>query len=543
MTLASPDLDRGELPGGRVVRTFVRLKVRLLLNGVGSKALNQVAFIIVWVGGLGIGLLLGLINLVVGRGAPAATEPLVAATFGGMLALWVFAPLASGGEDQVLGPGRIELLPLTATSKLAGLFTAALVGPGALVSSLVLLGLVLGTAPASVGALIVVAAAVTQLVLCVVVAQTLFTMLATFLRSRRGRDLGVFFGLGLMFLFWFGSRQLSAVVADTNGLENATVPGWLVVLPSGGLAKAVSAGARGDVAAGLGYLLYGIAFTVGVIAVWGWLLGRWESNEAGSRGAKVREGGRRLGLYPRLAAFLPIDRAGAVAAKELRYTFFREPRQWQMWLFGLVFGLIFGFTLVATADATIAPYVGVLLVFFLLLQVSQAMYGIDGPAFWGYAAAAGKVRHDLAGKNLAIVVVLAPVVISVSVAVAVWRDRLDAIPAGLLLSVAAGGIALGVGNQLSVRNAYPWPRAGQGNTRRPPGAGLWNLAGTAAEGLLFLPVIGAVASSYLIWHRTLAGAVVSAVYGAAVWFVLFHNAARYVEDHQPEMVAALGLRD
>jgi ABC-2 type transport system permease protein len=530
----------GELPA--VVRTFLRLKARLLLNGVGAKALNRVAFITVWVGGLALGLVVGLALAVVGRTAPLAVEPVTGAVFGSMFALWVFARMATGGEEEVLGPGRLELLPLTNLHKLAGLFAAALIGPGALISSLVLLGLLIGTVPVGIGALVEVAAALVMLVLCVSVAQTMQIVLATFLRSRRGRDLGVVFSLGLALLFWYGSRQLGRSINDPAGVEHATIPGWLGLLPPGALARSLAAAARGEVAEGAVLLAYGLAWVVGVVMLWGWLLSRWQSVEAGGRGARVREQGRRLGLYPRLVAFLPTNRVGVVAAKELRYSFLREPRQWQMWVFGLVFGLIFGFS-VAGADVTLAPYLSVLLVFFLLLQVSQAMYGIDGPAFWGYAVAAGRPRDDLLGKNLAIVIVVVPLVVTLTVGVAAWRDRLDAIPGAILLALAATGVTLGVGNQLSVRNAYPWPRAGQGNTKRPPGTGLWNLLGTAIEGLLYLPVAGFVGISYAIWHRTLAGAVMALAYGAVVWWVLFRNAAAYVEDHLPEVVADLGFRD
>jgi hypothetical protein len=73
--------------------------------------------------------------------------------------------------------------------------------------------------------------------------------------------------------------------------------------------------------------------------------------------------------------------------------------------------------------------------------------------------------------------------------------------------------------------------------------GLMQMVAFAVEGLLLLPVFTLVGVGVLVWRPLLAVACpVAVLYGLVVWRVGLGMGARWLRDHQPELLAQLSAR-
>ena len=129
-------------------RVFVRLKLRLVVNGVRRTTRSTWARI-----GFAVYLLVALIAAGLGIGVAVALRGdwdageqhrnLVLITtvivFG-----WWFAPILSGGVDETIDPARLALVPLTRTELRRGQIAAGFVGISPMVVIVWVVGLVVG---------------------------------------------------------------------------------------------------------------------------------------------------------------------------------------------------------------------------------------------------------------------------------------------------------------------------------------------------------------------------------------------------------------
>ena len=106
-----------------MVGTFVRLKLRLLRNGLG---IGQGA-VLFGIGAFGAGVLglTGFAALAAARG-DASGPDLAIVVFGLATLGWTIFPVLGFGNDETLDPQRLATLPLTRLQLVTGVLTASL---------------------------------------------------------------------------------------------------------------------------------------------------------------------------------------------------------------------------------------------------------------------------------------------------------------------------------------------------------------------------------------------------------------------------------
>ncbi len=250
-------------------------------------------------------------------------------------------------------------------------------------------------------------------------------------------------------------------------------------------------------------------------------------------------------LFPRLARFLPRDRRGAVAAKDLRY-WARDPRLRAAWIATAAFGAA-PIALVLFSEPARHPQAVLLAVAVLWLASFHTLnqFGGDGPAFWTNAVAAGDPRDDVVGKNVGLAIPLLAYVTIIALALAAITGGRLYVPAALGLAVSVLAAALAVGNVVSIRAPTPvqrsstnvWAGSGPG---RPAFALLVAFLAFAVLGVLVAPVTIGVGLALVVGPDALAVALVLAiVYGLGLWRVGVLIADEHLRREQPELLERL----
>src|SRR4051794_12686051 len=279
-----------------------------------------------------------------------AAQPVAVLGFSMLFISWVGIPLLGFGTDETLDPARLALLPLTPRQLMSGLLAASAIGIAPLATIVGLTGAIAGYGRFSLGLLVVAAAVVVEVALCLAASRAVVTALAGLLRSRRGRDLMVILATLLALL----PQLLRLAIEPRAGQDPATItaadfaPAVRVLRwsPPGLAGQAMTDAAHGRVFAGAGEVVLAAAF-VGLL-LWWWSRSLERSTTTaeatGAAGAPRRKRGWRTAgdrvrpgspLLPRLAPWLPANRVGAVAAKDLRYGS-REPRRRVQVLMGVL---------------------------------------------------------------------------------------------------------------------------------------------------------------------------------------------------------------
>jgi ABC-2 type transport system permease protein len=506
---------------------LVGLKVALLRNGLRrSNWQQQAALALGALAGLPLAFGGFLLLALMPRAEPRVGLLLVEAIFLAVFCGWGLFPLLS------LDPSRLMLLPLRPGQLVAGLSLAACVGVAPVCTLVALAGAVVGFGTVGPGMALAVAAVLVQFALCIVGSRALLTALSRQLRSRKARDLTVVVvsvaALAFNLALQVGARLAERVErADLEGLRPLVrVIGWL---PPGLAARALVDAGQGRLAVAAAELL-GAALAVLLLGLWWWrsLERVLTTAEPAARG----RGRRPAALIPRpLRRLLPADQRGAVAAKELRYLA-RHPRLRVAWMIsGLLSLALVAF--VAVTDRLDRPWMvmsGVTMAF-LASQNSLNQFGFDGAAYWTHVAAGADPRGDLAGRNLAAVT-------------GGWLY----LPVVLCLGLGILGVSLGVADVVSVRFAYPLPDdttnlwAVQG-TGQGCLIGMVQMLAFGVQSTLLLPLLALVAVGLLVWPPALVVACpVAVAYGAVLWRVGLGMGARYLANHQPELLTALSAR-
>lgn len=517
-------------------RLFARLKLRLVANGLRMSTQQKVGLVlgIVYAVPLALG---GFVALASVRAAPDLARPTTIVVFAVLFVGWLVGPLLGFGSDETLDPARLALLPLTRGRLVVGLLAASSVGTGAVATAVVLAGAVAGLAPAGPEAAVVVAAVVVQFALCITGARALTTALSGVLRSRRGRDSIVVIGVAAAVVISQSFRLVTDLGRDGLNVA-ADVLAWS---PPGLAARAAADAGSGDLWTGLASLA-GAAAIVGLLGWW-WVAGLDRSLTTTASTGGTKAGRREPALFARRWAWLPRDRRGAVAAKELRY-YGRDPRMRAgalVWLL-LAVALPVGIALSDLREPAIVLAACAFATFGGLSAVNQ--YGFEGGAYWMNVVAGTDVRADLTGKNLALVAWTMAVVAPVAVALAAVSGGWVWVPLSLLVSIAVLGVALGVGNVISARSPQPMPTSGTnafaGNANQGCTAGLLQLLAMTVQGVLLVPVALGVGAALAWWRPGLVlVALLALAWGALCWRIGLASAVRWLEPRQPEFLDAL----
>lgn len=519
-----------------MARHLVDLKIALLRNALRSgprRVVSLVVGIVAWAW-----IVLTSISVFLAPASRGAAVPLL---FDAFFVGWLLVPLMGLGSDETLDPSRLALFPLSRRSLMGGLVCASLVGVAPAGTLLALVGSLGATHTLAAFGLSGLAVAL-ELLLCVAGSRAVTTALSGILRSRRGRDLLVFV-IAIVAVLPLLATQILPHLSVSLGPHGLSVGATrsLFWLPSGWLARAILDARGGNSVPALGLLAATAGVIVALLALWAWALQRTLTTAEAGGSKKASRG--RADLFAGPFALLPRTRVGAVAAKELRYTW-RDPRR-RAALVTVIF--IIGLPAVAFAHRQPSPHLVLLSAGAALVFGLQALnqFGSDSAAYWLNVASGRDPAVDFRGKNLASAVLGLIVVTAGAALLAVIIGGWAYIPAAILIGAGVAGVALGVANQVSVLAPFPLPDAAT-NLWAGPGC-LTALSGLLAMAVvlaLLVPVAGAVVISLNSWP---AGfplvCVASTGYGLALWRLGLAMATRRLRARELDVLEIVsGLR-
>ncbi len=531
-----------------MARTFVRLKLRLVRNGLG---IGQAGVLFV-LGAIGASILALVSFIVLASARGDANGPDVAIVVFGLATVgWTFFPILGFGNDETLDPQRLATIPLTRRQLVTGVLAASLVGVAPLATFIAFCGAFPGFAHDVTSTVVIAIVIVVNVLLCVVASRALVAVLVPILRSRRGRDFTILaitiLGLLPPILQLFAAGGRNGGTGRDWGRTFSEIAGRVRYTPFawGGSAIADAAGDRP--LAALGFVAAMAALIAALLLIWARALERGLTSSDAPMPA-ARRGAASAGLIPRVLPFLPRNRIGANAAKDLRYSL-RDPRRRAPLIGALVIPAVALWASLSRNPN--GPHATTLLALIAVLPAAGLtlnQFGLDGAPMWVTLVAGNDPRSDLTGKNIASVFVMVPLATVATFICAFFTHGWSYVPITLGLAPAIFGVLLGVGNVMSVRVPYAMP-----DRRNPlafnPGQGcatlLSGLAALAFEGVLMIPV--AVVTALVLSTLSLPVATVIAVmfanvYGGTIWFVGRRIAWRDAWWRLPEILDAVSPR-
>ncbi|MGI3780114.1 MAG: hypothetical protein ACRYG2_04980, partial [Janthinobacterium lividum] len=389
-----------------MVALLVRLKLTLLRNSLRRSVWRTVGLVLAAVYALGI-VVTAYAGLVALRWtSTTVTGQVTVLVYAGLTLGWLLLSLLVFGVDETVDPARFALLPVRARELVPGLLAAALVGVPGVATALVALGLVVTWARSPALAVSALLAAVLGTLTCVLVSRTATSAFASFLSSRRFRDVaaillavvGASLGIGFNLLSRMAAGhvdELGALLGRAASVASWSPFGWAWALPADV--------ARDDWGSALAHLLLAVVLVAGLRATWTYVLGR-RLTEPSSGGG----GGGTVVSSSRVDRLFPADAAGAVAVRSLRY-WRRDPRHLAALASYLIAPLVLLVTLGIGPGSTTRTTVFVPCVLALFVGASAAQdLCFDGSAIWAHISAGVAGVDDRRGRVLATLVVFGP---------------------------------------------------------------------------------------------------------------------------------------
>jgi hypothetical protein len=487
---------------------LVLLRLRLAIAGRARGRTNgaRLYFATTWVVGSVGGLLAGMFTATLVSGGGLG-DLLLLTLFCAIFFPWVVGPIVEPTlADGVVDPQRLEQFPLTGWQQVTGLLAGALVSPTATFTLLFAAGGVIAIDQSWLSRFAALAAALTFTVMCVAVSRSAQALLAGALRSRRGADLAAFAAalmvLG-MYLFAQQARSATAVLGGQNAAGPlGTVLGWT---PPGAAGHAITSAREGDWADVALRLLLVIA-TIGLaMGIWAWALGRRVDGITSSHRKPNRHPAAVAApLAPALLRSVPPGPTSAAASQQLRYFFFRSPRAIQTLIIPPVMGVVvahasfadYGLTAQSAAFAAMSVVAG-----------SFNLFGYDGQGFSYLLLGGAPLRRVLAGKALAPLLYLVPIVVVFNLSEALVRGTHGAVVPAILAGTSVVALGVGVGSLSSIFNPSDQSRVGQRHgsflkvfawfmgffALTGVGAVAWVVVGSFTDGLTTAVIMTAVA--------------------------------------------------
>jgi ABC-2 type transport system permease protein len=506
-----------------MVGVLIRMKLAVLRHSMsGRRAADMIGG-----GVLGLALAVGTIWLALHEW-PVAGLPLdlVAAAFALWVVGWLFGPVLFGGGDETLRPEHLSLLPIPPRRLATGLLATAFLGVAPAVALVAFTALVVAAIPLGAAAtLVAVPAVLLQLVFVVLASRFVTAVLSQLMRAKIGAILAAVISGGILALTHTGwvlkpTIQLALTAGFPDHLSD-----WVRRLPSGWGIVAIEAAQRGDWPLVAGALL-GLA-ALSALAMLGWsalLVRRLSHRTASGRPPRTTGAGRTV-------------RAGAVravAGRDLR-TASRDLMRFHYLVFALVYAFAFCLLPLIVHLPIFVPFIGVAFGIWAA-AVSANLYGEDGTAIWQTILTPGAAGKDVRGRQVAWLLITAPVVVVLSVVPTVISGQTWAWPwLGALVPALLGGGA-GVIVLISVLRPVPMtdPHKRSGNL-------LENGTDFTQVLLMLLLVAATAAPAYLAvrYGSPLAGAVTGVITGAGLAWLLGDIAGKRLAATGPEMLATM----
>ncbi|MFJ9770103.1 transporter [Kitasatospora sp. NPDC101157] len=528
------------VPDGRtVVRGLVALKLRLLRNGLRRSPGRTAVYV---VGGV-LGLLLAggvALGTAVLNGRYAGSGDTGVMLLGVLTLGWAALPLFLFSSDESADPTRLTMLPLRPGPLLRGSLLAALIGPGPLISLVLVTGAVLSGAVGGASAAAAVVGVPLALLCLVTLSRAVAAGNARMLSSRRGKDFAIFGGLAFALLVQAANIGSQSIFGRRHGEDIDLSPlkpiaGVLRWIPPISAADAPRTVGEGHYALGLLQLAAAGALLVLLLRWWRASLQELMVTADAST-VEVARGVQSSGGW----RFLPAGRTGAVMQRHLRYAW-REPRA-KAALFTSV-----GMTLVVCVLSVVQGWSSVYLLAmtgtFLGLQMLN-LFGMDGSAFWMVAATLrtpADARDELRGRAYAVLSYAVPVTVVLGLVLAAVTGDWAGLPAAVGLAAAVLGCGIALGSVFSVLAPYTMPADSNPMRNAAPGQGgliLLNQFGSmVGVAVLALPVGG-----YLFWALGSDGPTwpllpLGPLYGGLVATLGIRLAASRLLDRIPEIMA------
>ena len=503
-----------------MARVFARLKLRLIINRLRrSTVIQAFGFLVSWLLAIATGIGLGY-----GYGAllrAVSNDLAISGTVFTLTGLaWLLLPVIAATLDDTIEARQFELLPYTSRQLAFGLTVAAFVGPGALMTVLMLaIGIGVGYGFGAVW-LLQLAAALLGLAFMIVASRWITTLLTDLLRSRRTQEIAALTIVGMLTLPGVAGSLLVAETAengapgefDVEVILGAVEPlAWTPPGVFGLLVDALERGAWGQIAIGAAYGAAGLGVAGLLFAR---SVDRLQTRAAVNRRSRRRRGGI-TALYPKRYP-LPRTPVGSVAAKELKYLL-RDSRVKAQ----LIGGAVATVVLVATGGAALrdtpyAPFAAAFIGFLVTASVIPNQFGFDGGSFWAYQSSSIRLIDVLAGKNLGWAAITLPLVVLAAVAAAVLSGDARYLLAGVLAGVSVTAMFTAGGNLTSILGAYPLPESNLFGSRNVSGPALiFSFLGLGLSGLLIIPIALLIGLPAFLSGPALAtlGAVAATIYG------------------------------
>ncbi|MFI6445578.1 transporter [Kitasatospora sp. NPDC050543] len=523
-----------------VVGALVSLKLRLLRNGLrrspGRTALYVTGTVLglLFAGALALAFAM-LDGHALGDAGDAAVVLATALTIG-----WAALPLFLFASDESADPTRLTMLPLRPWPMLRGSLLAALIGPGPVISLVLLSGAAMAGAHGAASAVVAVAGVPLTVLCLVALSRSVAAGNARLLSSRRGKDFAIFGGLLFALLIQVGNITTQSVLGKP-GSELDLAP----LAPFASVARWIPPISALDAARTAGDGRYGLAAlqlaaTAALLA----LLLRWWL--ASLQQLMVTADASTLDVSPGVATsrtwgFLPAGRAGAVMQRHLRYAW-REPRAK-----AAVFTSI-GMTLVLTVLSVVQGWATVYLVvmagMFLGLQMIN-LFGMDGSAFWmvcATLATPADARAELRGRAYAVLLYALPITVLLGLVLGTVTGQWAELAPALGLALSALGCGIGLGAVFSVIAPYSMPADGNPMRSAAPGQSGLTMLNTFGSMIgvlvLSLPVGGCLVWAGLADGPTWPVLPLGLLYGAVVAALGVRLAAARLLDRLPEILAS-----
>lgn len=511
-----------------MVGVLIRMKLAVLRRSVtGARGATLVSGAVAGLAGAG-----GTLWLVVTRGTDAGD--LLAVVLFGWAVGWIAGPVVMG-TDQAVRREHLALLPLTARQTATGLLGAALVGVGPAVTLVALATLVAyGVALGPAAAVVAVPAAALTLLLLALLSQVALALVGALLGGRVTAALLAIPWAALLALTANSWAPIAALGGShpLSGQLPPVLATALRALPSGWPLAAVEAAGRGQWATACAALAGLGAVVLALHRAWARLL---------RRPAAAPSPQPRGGRSPRRAG--PGGRLGAVLGRELR-TWSRDFIRIHYLAFALAYGVVYVLLPLFVGSTGYFPLTGIIVVT-LAAACSAHLHSSDGTALWLTLVVPGAERTDVRGRQLAWLVVVAPLGVGLTVAGVLvsghhwtWPMVSALLPA--VLGAGAGVLVL-LSVYVPVRVPDPHLRSNSpGQDTGAVAAVVWPaliLTALGATPALAVLVAGTMRGEPLLqWAATPVGVLT----GAALAWGLGRLATRRLATRGPELLLRLG---
>ncbi|WP_086823710.1 hypothetical protein [Allokutzneria sp. NRRL B-24872] len=416
-----------------MVGVLIQLKLRLLRNSFGgAQALTTGLGAVFGLALAALGVWIGLLDL----GSPSVVVDLLCLLFALWSLGWVIGPVFLGGSGGSLPPEFFASLPLRPRRLASGLLAVSFVGVGPAVTAVAFAAGIVFAARFDTATVLVAAIAMPlQLLLVVALSKVVVDLVGAAITST-ARAVVSALPWAILGGFVAQSWLLLPLVSRIDGFDPA-LSTVLRLLPSGwGMLAAESAAEQDWLSAVAALLALAVLFALLVVA-WSKLIVRRTTTVLTVRPATARSADDGFGPRSGLLRYLvPASAVGAVAAKEIRTTA-RDLNRALLLSYSVAFGLSVTLVPLLVGERGYLAAAGVIVALVATTGAAQ-LYSNDGTALWLTLMAPGTEWADVRGRQLAWLLLVAPVTLVLTVvggllsgAEWIWPWTLSLLPAAL----------------------------------------------------------------------------------------------------------------